>query len=280
MVRAGAEAASSRDRSSLPLKRARGSVKRPPARLDVDQMVAPAARHSAAMRRANAGVVRRIRLRRGSWVIRRGQRPAGVYAVVEGMVKLAVRGPGDTERVLRFVGPGDSFGEASVLLGRRSPVDALTIADTVLAVTNPRSVHSRMRRDTRFACAMARLIAERELALLAEFEAITLHPARARLAWYLLTLAVPSTGGRPWHAPLPAMKTLVASRLGVKKETFSRLLHDLAIRQWIEVFRAEIMILKPERLIELAQGLPCVDKKAPGSLYRSKRMESAADRAS
>lgn len=197
------------------------------------------------------------RMGRGSWVARRGEQLQGVVAIAKGMVKLAMRGAGDAERVLRFVGPGETFGEASVLLGRPSAVDALTLADTVLAVIASASIRSLMASDARFARRMAKLLAERMLVLLAEIEASELRPAGERLASYLLTLAQPTAEAGRWTAHLPATKTLVAARLGMKKETLSRLLHDLASRRLIEVSRRDIAILEPQRLQELAHsGLP------------------------
>ncbi len=196
-------------------------------------------------------VVRLARLahmRRGTWVARRGDQLEGVVAVAKGMVKLAMRGAGGAERVLRFVGPGETFGEASVLLGRPSPVDALTLADTVLAVIAAASIRSLMAGDARFARRMATLLAERMLVLLAEVEASELRPAGERLASYLLTLAQPAAQAGHWTAHLPATKTLVAARLGIKKETLSRLLHDLASRRLIEVSRRDITILDRVRL--------------------------------
>jgi len=201
-----------------------------------------------------ARAARLARLRRGTWLARRGEPLAGVFAVAKGMVKLALRGADGAERVLRFVGPGETFGEASVLLGRPSAVDALTLVDTVLAVIASASIRSLMASDVRFSRRMAMLLAERMLVLLAEVEASELRPAGERLASYLLTLAQPTAEAGRWTAHLPATKTLVAARLGMKKETLSRLLHDLASRRLIEVSRRDIAILDRGRLAEVARA--------------------------
>ncbi|HEU4923443.1 MAG TPA: helix-turn-helix domain-containing protein, partial [Burkholderiales bacterium] len=51
---------------------------------------------------------------------------------------------------------------------------------------------------------------------------------------------------------LPVSKTLVAARLGVKKETLSRLLRQFAAEGVIEVSRREISILDREALVKLS----------------------------
>ena len=53
-------------------------------------------------------------------------------------------------------------------------------------------------------------------------------------------------------ARLPATKTAVAARLGVKKETLSRLLHALAARSVIEVRGRDVAILDRAGLAALA----------------------------
>jgi CRP-like cAMP-binding protein len=110
-----------------------------------------------------------------------------------------------------------------------------------------------MARDPALSLRMAALLAERMLMLLGEIEASELRPAAERLAAYLLALTRP-VAGAALSARLPATKTLVASRLGMKKETLSRLLHDLASRRLIAVSQREIAILDADSLRALARG--------------------------
>ena len=197
--------------------------------------------------------MRLLDVRRGTAVVCRGEPPAGVFAVATGLINVALRGGGGAERVLRFVGPGETFCEAAALLGRASAVDAVALADSTLAVLAAAPLRTLMGRDGALAQRVATLLAERMLALLDEIEASELRPAPERLASYLLSLArAADDGGRT--ARLPATKTLVASRLGMKKETLSRLLHDFAARRMIAVSRRDIAILDRGALQALARG--------------------------
>ena len=209
----------------------------------------PRARYAALARAAQL-----LNARRGDGVVRRGEPLAGFYAVAEGLVNVALRGAAGAERVLRFVGPGETFGEAAALLGRDSAVDAIALTDSVLALIPAQALRSAMARDAELALRMASLLAGRMLKLLAEIEASELRPAGERLAAYLLSLAGGVDGEAHLTARLPATKTLVASRLGIKKETLSRLLHDLASRRLIAVSRREIAILDARALRAIARG--------------------------
>lgn len=202
---------------------------------------------------ALARAARLVAAHRGDAVVRRGEAVAGVYAVIEGLLKVALRGAGGAERVLRFVAPGETFGEAAVLAGRASPVEVVALADSVLIVIAAQPLRSLVAHDAELSRRMTAALAERMLALLAEIEASELRPAGERLVSYLLALARPADGGA-LVAHLPATKTLVASRLGMKKETLSRLLAGLAGRHLIGVSRRDIAILDAGALRAMARG--------------------------
>lgn len=206
-------------------------------------------------RRQVASIKRSARLARvprGIALTRRGGPATDVIAVAQGMLKLALQRADGAERVMRFVGPGESFGEAAALLGRPSAVDATALANSIVVVMTATSIRSLMGPDAQFAQRIAALLATRMLNLLTEVEASELRPAGERLAAYLLDLAEPLGADGHLTAHLPATKTLIAARLGMKKETLSRLLHHLAGRQLIEVFRRDISILDRRGLSEIA----------------------------
>ena len=72
-----------------------------------------------------------------------------------------------------------------------------------------------------------------------------------RLACYLDSLAEPNGLPGSWIARLPATKTTVAARLGVKKETLSRMLRELANQGLIAVAGLEVSIIDRARLAQI-----------------------------
>lgn len=175
---------------------------------------------------------------RGTNVVQRGARLPGVFALAYGSVKLSLRGDDAEERVVSLVSPGQTFGEAKALLGCASRSDAIALVDTKLIVIPSAAILSLMDREPRFARAMVFVLAERTLDLLGELESATQRGAH-RLAAYIVALA----DGNGDTVQLPVSKTLVAARLGVKKETLSRLLRSLETRGLITVERREVRIL-------------------------------------
>ena len=192
--------------------------------------------------------------RRGDTLVSPDKPLAGVYALVYGSVKLALRSAEHEERVLRLVSPGQTFGEAAALLGRPSGYEALALVDSRLIVIPSAAILSLIDRVPRFARNIVKRLAEGTFELLAEVETATMRRGSQRLASYLDSLAEPATAAGAWAVQLPVSKTLVAARLGVKKETLSRLLRQLADDGVITVSRREIAILNRGRLAEAARG--------------------------
>jgi len=192
------------------------------------------------------------RVRRGTALFRKDERLPGVVAVAYGSVKLALRRSGGDEKVLRFLGPNDTFGEACVLLDRPCPVDIIALADTMVAVIPQQQILWLMSQDSEFAHNVALTLGENFLGMLDELQESVQHNGVQRLAAYLGSLAEPHAGNGGWIVHLPVSKTAVAARLGVTKETMSRLLRELASRGLIAVSRREITIVDRARLAQVA----------------------------
>ncbi len=189
---------------------------------------------------------------RGDVIARRGARPPGIFIVGYGAVKLSLRAPDGDERVLRLVSAGESFGEATALLAQPARYEAYALADCRLVVVPAATLWKLLDSEPRFSRKMMLALAARVLEMLDEVEAATMQRGAQRLARYLQSLA--RSDSLPGAVRLPVSKTLVAARLGVKKETLSRLLHQLSTDGVIEVARREVKILDAGRLSSVAGG--------------------------
>jgi CRP-like cAMP-binding protein len=197
------------------------------------------------------GRAKAIQFRRGATVCARGCCLAGLYAIAYGQVKLAFRSEGE-ERVTRIAGAVETFGLAAAILGRPAPYEAVALDDSLLVMVPSAAVLHLVENDPRFARAVIVDLAESTLELLAEVEAGALHGGVRRLAAYLDALAG-EAANNSCTVRLPTTKTVIASRLGIKKETLSRLLRDLADRGLIAVEQREIAILDRPGLVVMAR---------------------------
>jgi len=217
-------------------------------KLPMFRHVAPAHLHKLAR---HAGLHRAAK---DAVLYRRGDPAAGCYALVSGLVKLTMQAPDGAAKVLRLVGPGETFGESALFDRRPQPVNALVLAESRLVFLPAPALYGLLDHDRAFARAMLAGLSQRVHMLIADIEAYSLSSGTQRIAAFLHALAASSDSAAPARVRLPANKSVIASRLGVTKETFSRLLHELTSQGLVEVSRRDIALLDPQRLAELARG--------------------------
>lgn len=196
---------------------------------------------------AIARATREVRAPRGAVVAGKGEPCTGLHVIVYGQVKLALTAPQGEEKVLEILGPGMGFGEAVMFLGRPYPVTVQALADTLLLLVPRDTVFDCMARDPAFAQRMLAGLSQRLHQLVRDLESLTLRSGAQRVIGYFLHEAG-ETGASAAEITLPAAKNLIASRLNLTQEHFSRILRDLAADGLIEVDRRVIRIPDLQRL--------------------------------
>lgn len=210
-------------------------------------------RDATQSQRAEVASQARLRtLQRGTIACRLGEPMPGILIVAFGLLKLALPRSESEERVLRFVGANESFGEAPALLDRPAPFDAVALSETLLVVVPRAPLLRLLERYPAVAQQLVAHLAEDYLSLLSELQALAQRNGVQRLASYLVSLAEREPGANGCQVHLPASKATVAARLSVQKETLSRMLRELSRRGCIRVEGRAITILDRERLAGLA----------------------------
>jgi len=194
-----------------------------------------------------AAATSRVRAPAGTVLFRRGEPCAGVYVIVYGQAKLAVHGADGAEKILEILGPGQSFGEPFMFLDEPHLGVAETIADSLLLLVGKAAVLQTIAGNARFAQAMLASMAQRLQRVFCDIEAYTLKSGSQRVVEYLLR-EVPGDATQSLDVRLPAAKSVVASRLSITREHFSRVLHELTHAGLIGVSGRVIHIGDPARL--------------------------------
>lgn len=206
-----------------------------------------------------------LHFRRGMTVCSVNECPPGLYATAYGQVKLALRGRDGEERVLRIVGAASTFGLAVAILNRPLPYEVVALEDVLLIMVPTSAVLALVENDPRFMRSVIGALAANNLDLLAEVEAGSLRRGVQRLASYLESLAVPNGSDGTLTVRLPTTKTVIAARLGIKKETLSRMLRDLAQKGLIAVDQRKIAILDRLALAAVASEQIPVAPRQPAA---------------
>ncbi len=192
-----------------------------------------------------------LRVKKGRTLFQRGDPCVGFHAVMYGQVKLSFLSPQGTEKVIEILGPGQSFGEAAMFLGRAYPVNAECLADSLLLHISKVTLDAELARDPLLARRMIAGLSRRLVGLVHDVEAYSLRSGMQRVIGYLLR-DLDRKAGTPTAAPvrivLDTSKGVIASRLNLTPEHFSRILGELSNEGLISVRGAEITILDAERL--------------------------------
>jgi len=190
-----------------------------------------------------------VRAARAEVLFRRGDPALGFHIIVFGQVKLAFSSPRGDEKVVDLIGPGQSFGEAVMFMERPHVVTAQTLSDSLLLYIPREIVFQELERDPRFVRRIIAGLSGRLHRLMSDLESDSLHTGTQRVIGFLLSESDESCmRGGGLELILPASKGVIASRLSLTQEHFSRILHDLAARGLLEVHGRTIFIPDVARL--------------------------------
>nr|WP_314438532.1 Crp/Fnr family transcriptional regulator [uncultured Brevundimonas sp.] len=168
-----------------------------------------------------------LRARKGRRLYRSGDPGDGLYALLDGTVRLAARPAAGWEVTNLVLGQGDWFGELSILDGEPRPHDAVVEDDSrLLHISRVRWLRLAEQEPDLWP-ALAGLTARRHRQALTHLGRLLVQPPSARLAGTLLDLAGPAGVVR-------LSQDALASLVGVTRQTLNPLLRRLEEREMIQ----------------------------------------------
>jgi CRP-like cAMP-binding protein len=196
---------------------------------------------------------REIDVPRGSVIHGAGEMASGIYALVSGRVKLAIPAAHGSEKVIELLGPGDTFGQSATFLGAPHIASAETLTPARLLHVDRSAVLTAVRRHHQFAERILIALSARLRHFIREIASAALHSGTERTIAFLLA-QLPREAHGCTMLMLPARKRVIASRLDLTHEHFSRILRDLSAARLIIVEGAKLTIPDVERLRSSAEG--------------------------
>lgn len=186
----------------------------------------------------------------GQWLFSQGDPAKRFYLVQKGQIRLFRLSPEGAEKVIEIVSPGQTFGEALMFLNApRYPVCAAALGPAEVIAIDARDFAAMLRESVDTCFVVLGGLSQRLRGLIGEIDNLTLHTAKCRVARYLLAHCAEDR--RAFE--LDVRKGILASRLSVKPETFSRVVKQLSQDGVIQVHGAHITILDRGALTDLAE---------------------------
>ncbi len=187
---------------------------------------------------------------KGEVIFREGEKAAGLFVVVEGLVRIYKLAPSGKEHVLHLAGPGMTFGEVAVLGNFPLPAFAETVEPATCVVLPAASFIQALHEDHRLCLQILASMAMWIRSLVGLLEGIVLRDAAGRVAAYLLQVHAEQGGA----ISLPGLKKHIASHLNLTSETLSRTLRQLKEQGLISERGARLTVENAQGLRQLTEG--------------------------
>jgi CRP-like cAMP-binding protein len=190
----------------------------------------------------------------GQTIFGEGARPAGLYCVRGGRVKITRAGGDGKEQIIRLVRPGDVLGYRALVAEMAHTTSAVALSDCTVCLIPKRLVGQQLSGNALFSSAMLQLLAASLGATTERMLHLAYKPVRERLAEALLLLL------RTYH-PAEAVGqpfTIAISRedlgalMGTTKETTTRMLSEFKREGLLTTQGSAITVLAPQQLGQIA----------------------------
>ena len=196
----------------------------------------------------------RVDLDDGQALFEAGDPATRFFMVTEGQIKLSRLSLNGNEKVIEVVSPGFTFAEALMFLDHpHYPVRAVAIGNTSLLSVDSSKFQMLLRESVDTCFRVMGDMSQRLRQLIKEIDDLTLQSATGRVAGFLCGKYM-NKGETRVAFDLDTPKGVLASRLSVKPETFSRILSNFTSQGLVKVKGGHIEILDPDGLREHAQS--------------------------
>ena len=188
---------------------------------------------------------------RGERIFDEGDPADGFFCVLEGLAKLYRLREDGEEVVVAIFSAGETFAEVAMFLGGRFPASCETVSPARILEIDAAKLRRTVMDQPQLAFDMLAAASMRLRQLVDEIEHLKARSAPQRIAEFFVRQAAESSG--PARIALPYEKALIASRLGMKPESFSRALGKL-VDLGVVVERESVSIADLARLAAFAEG--------------------------
>jgi CRP-like cAMP-binding protein len=196
---------------------------------------------------------RKVNLKHHELLYRQGMAAHYFYFVISGRIRLYRLDSSGVDRTLDSHGAGDCFAEVMIYADPPNyACYAEALKSSEILMIPVRAYQELLEQRPAYNRAALQHYAMRAVSRFHDLEIMTVQSARDRLIRYLIDL-LPEGASVGGEVELPLPKCLVASRLAMQPETFSRILADLKSSGLVRVNRSRLFIPDPQRLVGICQ---------------------------
>ena len=163
--------------------------------------------------------------KKGHLIFQQGDEAKHFYVILSGWVKLFRQLPSGDEAILHIFTVGETFAEAAMFDNMKYPASAEVVADAKLLAINCEHFKNQLAKNPEIAMRMLATSSLHLKNLVFEIEQVKARTSIQRVVQFLLGFCPKDSVSTVIE--LPYEKHLIATRLGIKPESLSRLLNQL-----------------------------------------------------
>jgi len=190
----------------------------------------------------------------GHALFREGDPGTEMYVIQTGRVRLVrvIRGK---ERLLAELGPGEFFGEMSIINDKPRTASAVTLEASSFLVLAPKTFESMIRANTEIAVRMMKRLAARLDDANTQIENLLLGDTKSRVVHALVHLCDDIEPEADGTVQAPLGITEIASRIGIEEENVRDVLERFARAALVRIDGDELVVVDPAKLTEFLKFL-------------------------
>lgn len=196
-----------------------------------------------------AKVAKKIRHPAGTALFTKGETASHFFFIVSGSVRLYRLTADGKEKVIEIIQTGETFAEAVALVDKPYPINGQTIEATEMIWIPASMLKDLIEQNPTLAFKMMSGLSMRLHKFINDIYALSTSNAEQKVAGYFLSFLEDDSTAQTIH--LPSKKTIIASRLGLQPETFSRVLRKMKTNGVIAEDDYGIIILQPKKFKEI-----------------------------
>ncbi len=183
-----------------------------------------------------------VALKEGEHLFRQGQDAHHFYLLIKGSIKLYRLSADGDEKVIELIREGQTFAEAVMFMqGKVYPVNAQALTGSRLLRIDMKIFYKLLENSAPTCLKILAAMSKRLHGTIQDIEQLTLQNANMRVIHFLLR-ELPPNATSPYTLHWQTPKSVLASRLSVRPETFSRILQQLSQKNLIRVEGKNIQI--------------------------------------
>lgn len=196
-----------------------------------------------------AGYSRLRPLRKDEYLFRENDPATGFFVIRRGIINVHRTAADGREQVIHLFRPGESLAELALIGTKGYPADARAVASSEVILIPTREFMDHQRHRTDLAWRMVAAMSHHLRVLVSTLDNLRLKDAETRLLHWLLRRC-PTDAGTGFTIDLGMTKALLASEIGTRQETLSRIFSRLRDAGLLEVERQALTLPDPQALRE------------------------------